>query len=117
MNSIAQATALAIVLLLVHLVEEIATGFRERIPCGPMPRWLFITLSVALYGFCLCTLVLTARNQPAGLVMAWILSAVVLLNGLGHLIAMLVRRQYSPGGLTAVLLPFAAAILMDNLLR
>lgn len=117
MNSIAQATAPAIPLLLVHLVEEIATGYRERIPLGPMPKWLFVALNVVLYGFSLGALVLTARTQLAGLVMAWILTAVLILIGLGHLIIMLVRRQYFPGGLTAILLLFAAAILTDTLLR
>ena len=73
-------------------------------------------ISVLLYGLCLAALVLTAQGLPVGLFLAWVLAAVLILNGLGHLGIMIARRRYFPGGMTAILLLIAAAILIDALL-
>ena len=47
--------------------------------------------------------------------LAWIFAVAMLLNGLGHIGIMFVRRQYFPGGITAFLLLLVAAYLMLHL--
>jgi len=116
LRSSTQAIVLAIVSLTVHLVEEVASGIRQRYLLASVPRWLLATISVLLYGFCLATLVLTAQGLSVGAFLAWVLAAVLILNGLGHLGIMMVRRRYFPGGITAVVLLIAATVLMDALL-
>lgn len=112
MSARSAAILLLIVVLVLHLVEEVKAGFRKKLPVGEMPLPLFIVLNVLIYGFCFTTLVLSVRDSGCAVPLAWVLAIVMLLNGLGHLGVMMVKKAYFPGGGTAVLLVAASAYLI-----
>ena len=110
------AILLLTLLLALHLVEEVRTGFRARAPLGPMSRRVFVVANVGVYLFCAATFALALRGHPAAAPMAWILAVGNLLNGLGHIGLMIRARGYFPGGVTAFLLIPAALYLVRVLL-
>jgi hypothetical protein len=107
---------LLILVLILHLAEEVRTGFRQRFITGEMPLPVFIGINVILYAFCFATLLLAVRGAPVALPMAWIFAVVMTLNGLGHLGIMVLKQRYYPGGLTAPLLLLASANLVSSLI-
>ena len=118
MDRITSAILLLIAALVVHLAEEIKTGFRKKLPIGEMPRLLFIGLNVVVYAFCFTTLLLSARGHELATPFAYVFAIAMLMNGIGHIGMMLVRREYFPGGLTAfLLLPISAYLIMHLLNR
>jgi hypothetical protein len=118
MDRITSAILLLIAALVVHLAEEIKTGFRKKLPIGEMPRLLFIGINVVVYAFCFTTLLLSARGHELATPFAWVFAIAMLMNGIGHIGMMLVRREYFPGGLTAfTLLPVSAYLIMHLLNR
>jgi hypothetical protein len=114
-NSLTAAILLAIVCLILHLAEEVKTSFRKKLPVGEMPLSLFLGLNVLIYAFCFATLTLAARNCEWAIPLTWALAIGMVLNGLGHIGIMAVRRRYFPGGFTAFLLLLAAGILIAQL--
>ncbi|HUW14161.1 MAG TPA: HXXEE domain-containing protein [Anaerolineae bacterium] len=98
--------------LLAHLVEEVATGFRAKLPLGEMPRPVFAGLNVLIYGYCFATFFLAARGQRLAVPLAWFLAVIMCLNGLGHIGIMVWRREYFPGGFTAFFVLVASLLLM-----
>jgi hypothetical protein len=107
--------SLLIVALILHLVEEIRTGFRRQLPVGEMPLPLFVGINVVVYAFCFTTLVLSARGDRLATPFAWVFAAAMFLNGLGHVGIMVARRRYFPGGVTAFLLLLLSAYLVLHL--
>lgn len=105
-----------VVALILHLVEEVTTGFRKRFPLGDLSIPIFVAINVAFYAFCFVTLVLSAREGELATPFAWVFAVTMVLNGLGHVGMMALRRQYFPGGLTAVLLLGLSVHLMLHLL-
>jgi hypothetical protein len=95
---------LLIVIVLIHLAEEIKTGFRKKFPLGEMPRPLFIGGNVVFYTFCFATLFLSAQGHELAIPLAWIFAVAMLANGVVHIGMMALRRRYFPGGATALLL-------------
>lgn len=108
MPRLTAALVILVACQVLHLVEEIATGFRRRYPLGEMPWPVFIGINVALYSYAAATMGLSFSAHPASIPMAWLFAAVLLLNALGHLGIMLYRKAYFPGGGTA--LPLLAAV-------
>lgn len=96
------------ILLIIHLIEEIRTGFRKRFPLGKMPVWIFISGNIVIYAFAATMLILVNQADPLGNIFAWIFSIGVLLNGAGHILFMVYKRKYFPGGWTAIPLILAA---------
>jgi hypothetical protein len=90
-----------IAMLALHLVEEVKAGFREKFPPGEMPRWLFMAINGVIYTFCFTTLFLSLHGHALAIPFAWVFAITMLLNGVGHLGFMLLKREYFPGGLTA----------------
>ena len=117
MDRITSAILLLIAALVVHLVEEVKTGFRKKLPIGEMPKPLFIGINVVVYAFCFTTLLLSARGHELATLFAWVFAIAMLMNGIGHIGMMLVRREYFPGGLTAFLLLPVSAYLIIHLLN
>ena len=117
MDRITSAILLLIAALVVHLAEEIKTGFRKKLPIGEMPRLLFIGINVVVYAFCFTTLLLSVRGHELATPFAWVFAIAMLMNGIGHIGIMLVRREYFPGGLTAFLLLPISAYLIIHLLN
>jgi hypothetical protein len=107
---------LLIAILLVHLGEEIKTGFREQFPLGEMPRPLFIGLNIVVYTFCLATLFFSVQGHELAIPLAWIFALAMLSNGVVHIGMMALRRKYFPGGVTAFLLLPVAAYLVSQLM-
>lgn len=107
---------LFIVALTLHFVEEVRTGFRERLRVDQMSLPLFVVINVAVYAFCFATLILSARDGELATPFSWIFAGTMFLNGLGHVGMMVVRRRYFPGGLTAFLLLLLSAYLILHLL-
>jgi hypothetical protein len=117
MDRITNIALLLIAVLVVHLAEEVKTGFRKKLPIGEMPRLLFIGINVVVYAFCFTTLLLSARGNELAMPFAWVFAMAMLMNGIGHIGIMLVRREYFPGGLTAFLLLPISAYLIIHLLN
>jgi hypothetical protein len=63
---------LHIVVLILHLAEEIRAGFRKQFVTGGMPLPVFIGINVVLYAFCFATLLLAARGARVAIPMAWL---------------------------------------------
>ena len=112
MSTLSLAILILIVVLAVHLREEVRTGFRHKLPFGIMPRPLFIGINLLLYTFCLAAFVLSFVNNKVAVPMAWVFATAMLLNGAGHIAIMLFNRRYFPGGITAFLLLAVAAYLV-----
>jgi len=104
-------------LMIIHLLEEILTGFRKKFPLGQMPLWFFISANILIYAFAGVMLYMAITNKPGANVMAWIFTTGVFLNGLGHTFIMLVKKKYFPGGWTAVPLIIMGIITMIILLN
>jgi hypothetical protein len=109
-------TLLTIIALILHLLEEISTGFLSRLPVGEMSLRLFVAINVVVYAFCFTTLVLSASGDRLATPFAWVFALAMLLNGMGHVGMMLVTRGYFPGGATAILLPLLSGYLILHLL-
>jgi hypothetical protein len=99
-----------------HLLEEIKTGFHRKHPLGPLPLWIMVAVNVLLYAGVVVTVALVYQNHRPGVTLAWIYGFVLTGNALGHIGIMVWRRQYFPGGVTAVLLLPALAYLGYQLL-
>jgi hypothetical protein len=104
-----------IAVLVVHLIEEVETGFRRKLPVGDMPLRVFVGINVVLYAFCCATLLLSLRDSEWAVPLAWVFAVAMVLNGLGHAGIVAVRGKYFPGGLTAVPLLLAAGYLILQL--
>ena len=101
---------------MLHLVEEIKTGFRHKLPFGPMPKPVFIGVNAGVYTFCFVTLFLSLIDSQLAVPLGWVLASGMLLNGLGHISIMVFKGSYFPGGITAFLLALVAVFLMVYLL-
>jgi hypothetical protein len=115
MDTISRTILLLIIALVAHLAEEVRAGFRKRFPLGEMPVPLFAGINVSIYTFCALTLRLSLRRNPLAVPFAWVFAAFMLMNGLGHLGIMAVKRGYFPGGLTAPVLSLLSVYLMWQL--
>lgn len=114
MDSITNTILLLIAILVIHLTEEIKTGFRKKLPIVEMPKSLFIGINIIIYTFCFTTLFLSIRACELAIPFSWILAIAMLINGIGHIGIMAVKREYFPGGLTAfILLPVSAYLIMQ----
>jgi hypothetical protein len=116
MDARSVAILLLIAALLLHLVEEVQTGFRRRLPIGEMPLPVFLGINAVLYGFCFATLALSLRSNQWAVPLAWLLAVSMAVNGLGHIGIMLIKEEYFPGGLTAFLLLLNSGSLILQLL-
>jgi hypothetical protein len=117
MDAISVTILIVIIVLAMHLVEEVKTGFRKKMLIGEMPRSLFVGLNILLYAFCFTTLGLSVRGHALAIPLTWIFAIAMLLNGVGHIGIMIVRRSYFPGGLTAFLLLPASLYLIAQLMQ
>jgi len=119
------AWLLLVAALALHVIDEAATGFldfynplvrsiRPRFPSFPMPTFAF---DVWITGLTLLIVALAAlapavRRGAAGTRFAsWLLSIVMLLNGLGHLLGSLYFDRWLPGATSAPLLLVASVEL------
>ena len=116
MDRITLTIGLLIAILLVHLAEEIKTGFRKKFPPGEIPKPLFIAGNAIVYTFCFATLFLSGRGSELGIRFAWIFAVAMLANGAAHIGMMALRSEYFPGGLTAFLLLSVSAYLIMQLM-
>jgi hypothetical protein len=112
MSRLTLALVILVGCLVLHLVEEIATGFRRRFPLGEMPRPLFVGVNAVLYSYAAVMIGLSLAAHPASAAMAWPFAAAMVLNGGGHLGIMLLRRKYFPGAGTALPLLLTAAYVL-----
>lgn len=108
MHPLSFALVVLVLLLVIHLVEEVRTDFRRRIPIGEMSLGLFVGINVLIYSYCILMLVLSFSSNPIAIPMAWIFAVAMLLNGIGHIAMMVFTKAYFPGGATAFLLIPAA---------
>ncbi|MBD3233383.1 MAG: HXXEE domain-containing protein [candidate division Zixibacteria bacterium] len=102
MSTILLIYILLVIILVLHLIEEVKHGFHKKLPVGEIPKWLFISLNVLIYIFCAVILILLIQDNPSVKILLWIFGIGMLLNGLGHIGMMITRRSYFPGGITAI---------------
>jgi hypothetical protein len=113
MTNLPWAIAILIVVLALHLVEEIKTDFRRRFPLGEMPSPLFIGGNIVVYLFSFLTFLLAISKNNLAVPLAWVLAIAMLLNGIVHIVIMIVRRAYFPGGATAfILIPCSGNLIL-----
>ena len=112
MNDLSSAILLLILSLIAHLVEEVKTGFRKQFPLGEMPLWGFLSANGAIYLCLFALLVLSIRDHPLSIPLAWAFAIIMLLNGIAHLTIAAVRKRYFPGMITSFLLIPAALYLI-----
>lgn len=106
------AILLLIIALILHLAEEVGTGFRKKLPLGEMQPGVFVGINVVLYAFCFATLFLSVAGNRWAIPLAWAFAIAMVLNGLGHIGMMVLRKGYFPGGVTAFLLLLAGTYLV-----
>jgi hypothetical protein len=111
--------------LAVHVADEALTDFlgfynplvldiRSRIPWFPMPTFTF---GVWLVGLIMLIVVLASlapavrRGARGTVVASWMLSVIMLLNGLGHLAGSIYFARWVPGATSAPLLLVASVLL------
>lgn len=117
-----QAWTLLVAALALHVVDEAATGFlgfynplvlsiRLRLPWFPMPTFTF---GIWLAGLVTLVIVLAAsrglmrRATPGARAGCWVFAAIMLLNGLGHLLGSLYFQRWLPGTRSAPVLIVAS---------
>jgi hypothetical protein len=108
--------------LAAHVVDEALTGFldvynpivrsmRERFEWFPMPVFTF---DVWITGLCAAVVALLAlsplafRRSPVVRIAAYPYAALMLLNGMGHVIGSVYLQRWAPGATTAPLLIVAS---------
>jgi hypothetical protein len=111
--------------LALHVIDEALTGFlefynplvtslRSQMPWFPMPTFSF---GVWLAGLLLLIAVLATlsvrvrRGGQVAWLASWLLSAIMLLNGLGHLAGSVYYGRWLPGATSAPLLLAASGFL------
>jgi Protein of unknown function with HXXEE motif len=112
--------------LMAHVVDEAVTGFldvynpivrslRGRFAWFPMPVFRF---DVWITGLCAVVIVLLAlsplafRRSPFVRIAAYPYAAIMLLNGVGHLIGSVYLQRWAPGATTAPFLIAASLWLL-----
>ena len=104
-----------------HFVEELATGFHERVPAvfglPPLSLPLFVSFNLAwLAIWALCAWGLARRLQVA-LFPLWFLGLAGVANGLLHPLLALAAGGYFPGLATSPLMAAVGALLLARLAR
>jgi hypothetical protein len=117
MTNLPWAIAILIVVLALHLIEEIKTDFRRKFPLGEMPRPVFVGGNVAVYLFSFLTLLLAVYKNHLAVPFAWVFAIAMLLNGIVHIVIMLKRKAYFPGGVTALILIPCSGNLIFSLIN
>ncbi|MBD3170462.1 MAG: HXXEE domain-containing protein [candidate division Zixibacteria bacterium] len=112
MDNIAAWFVILVVILIVHLVEEIKTGFRKKLIIGEMPKSLFIGINALIYSFALAAFIMYLMNFRLGLLFIWIFTIGNIINGIGHIALMVIKRDYFPGGISAFSLLFVSLYLL-----
>jgi hypothetical protein len=115
MPRLTAALTILLLSLLLHLVEELLTGFRKQFPLGEMSVSLFVGINAVIYSFLTATIWLSYHGRPIAIPMAWLFAAAMSLNGGGHLGIMLVRGAYFPGGFTTLILLAASVNVLFQL--
>jgi len=120
-----QAWLLLVAALVVHVVDEALTDFldfynplvlsiRSQVPWFPMPVFTFL---MWLAGLVVLVLVLAGLAPAVRLgvtgtqLASWVLSAIMFLNGVGHLAGSVYFQRWLPGATSAPLLLVASLVL------
>jgi len=120
-----QAWFVLVAVLALHVADEALTGFldfynplvlsiRSRISWFPMPTFSFRFWLAGLVALVVLLAALgpaVRRGMTGTRLASWILSAIMFLNGLGHLSGSFYFRRWLPGATTAPLLLFASVLL------
>ena len=104
MTSLANSFVILTLVLVIHLIEEVRTNFRTRMLLGEMPKFLFVGINILIYTYAVVMITLAFGDYPVAVTMAWIFSIAMLLNNVGHIGIIVIRKAYFPGGVTAFLL-------------
>ncbi|MGH9348502.1 MAG: HXXEE domain-containing protein [Vicinamibacterales bacterium] len=121
----ARAWLLLVGALAVHVLDEALTGFldffnplvqsiRSRVPWFPMPTFTF---DVWLAGLITLVVVLALlapavrRGAPGTRIASWVLTAIMFVNGVGHLAGSVYFERWLPGATSAPLLLVASVVL------
>jgi hypothetical protein len=111
--------------LAVHVIDEALTGFldfynplvlsiRSQVTWFPMPTFTFDLWLAGLVVLVVALALLAPavrRGGPAIQVASWVFSAVMLMNGLGHLAGSVYFNRWLPGATSAPLLLVASVSL------
>jgi Protein of unknown function with HXXEE motif len=111
--------------LAIHVADEALTGFldfynplvrsiRSSVPWFPMPTFTFgvwLTGLIVLVSVLALLAPVVGRGGVASRLASWILSAVMFLNGLGHLAGSVYWDRWLPGATSAPLM-LAASLLL-----
>ena len=99
MNLLEQFFAISLLIQVIHVIEELATGFNKKWYVFKMPFWVFLLFEVAFEGFWIVVYLFPDfPNRPA--FQAFFL-ALMFANGVQHLVWAGNVKKYVPGLITA----------------
>ena len=113
MNKLTYLLLILTATLILHLIEEIKTGFRKRFPLGKMSVSLFVELNIIIYALIGLVIYFNITAHAWAELTAVIYAVFMILNAGLHIGMMIKSRAYFPGGITAfLLLPIAIYVLI-----
>ena len=116
-----RVAAFAVAAQSVHFLEELATGFHERLPelfgRPPMPLWFFVSFNVLWLAIWALSARGLAHRSRAALFPLWFLGLASVANGGAHPLFSAATGGYFPGLLTSPLVGVVGLLLVRRLLR
>jgi hypothetical protein len=113
--------AIAIAAQAGHFVEEVTTGFHERLPAAfglpPLSLRFFVSFNLAWLGIWALSAWGLARRRHVALFPLWFLGIAGVANGLLHPLLALDAGGYFPGLATSLLVAAVGALLLARLSR
>ena len=104
-----------------HFVEELTTGFHQRLPAAfglpPLSRPLFVTFNLVWLAIWAVSTWGLARRRHVALFPLWFLGIAGVANGLLHPLLALNAGGYFPGLATSPLMAAVGALLLARLSR
>ena len=116
-----RVAAIAIAAQAGHFVEELTTGFHERLPATfglpPLSLPLFVSFNLAWLGIWALSAWGLARRRPVALFPLWFLGIASVANGIFHPLLALNAGGYFPGLATSPLVAAVGVLLLARLAR
>ncbi len=120
-RAVSHTLALALGIQSVHLVEETATGFHERLPAlfglPGMPLSAFLAFNLVWLGIWGASIPGLRSARIAAFFAAWFLAIAGMLNGVAHPLLAVAAGGYFPGLVTSPLIGVAGVWLWLRLQR
>lgn len=115
MSTLEQFAIASFIVQICHSVEELSTGFHRKWYLFKMPFWLFLAFEVSFTAF--WAFVLLSPGFPYRLLLLYFFIALMLANGIQHIVWWLFVKRYVPGLITAPVHIIAALLFYSVVLN